>query len=72
MVVRVSHLRLVWRHRNSFRNSNSGDHVIAMDDLYGGTYRLFEDVRKRSSGLEFSFVDLSDSKKLRAIRPNTK
>ena len=52
---------------------NSGDHVIAMDDLYGGTYRLFEDVRKRSSGLEFSFVDLSDSKKLNeAIRPNTK
>ena len=52
---------------------NSGDHVIAMDDLYGGTYRLFEDVRKRSSGLEFSFVDLSDSKKLQeAIRPNTK
>ena len=52
---------------------NSGDHVIAMDDLYGGTYRLFEDVRKRSSGLEFSFVDLSDSKKLKeAIRPNTK
>ncbi|MEC7917518.1 MAG: PLP-dependent transferase, partial [Pseudomonadota bacterium] len=34
---------------------NTGDHVIAMDDLYGGTYRLFEDVKKRSSGLEFSF-----------------
>ena len=52
---------------------NSGDHVIAMDDLYGGTYRLFEDVRKRSSGLEFSFVDLSDSKKIQeAVRPNTK
>jgi cystathionine gamma-lyase len=38
----------------------SGDHVIAMDDLYGGTYRLFENVRKRSAGLEFTFCDLSD------------
>ncbi|MDN3516563.1 PLP-dependent aspartate aminotransferase family protein [Aquisalimonas lutea] len=36
-----------------------GSHVIAMDDLYGGTYRLFENVRRRSAGLEFSFVDLS-------------
>jgi len=50
-----------------------GDHVIAMDDLYGGTYRLFEDVRKKSAGLEFSFVDLSDSIELeKAIRPETK
>ena len=39
---------------------SSGDHVIAMDDLYGGTYRLFENVRKRSAGLEFTFCDLSD------------
>ena len=38
---------------------DSGDHVISMDDLYGGTYRLFEDVRKRSSGLDFSFIDLN-------------
>jgi len=38
-----------------------GDHVLAMHDLYGGTYRLFERVRRRSSGLEFSFVDLSDT-----------
>ena len=38
---------------------DSGDHVVAMDDLYGGSYRLFERVRKRSSGLDFSFVDLS-------------
>jgi cystathionine gamma-lyase len=37
-----------------------GDHVLAMNDLYGGTYRLFENVRKRSSGFEFSFVDLAD------------
>lgn len=39
---------------------DSGAHVIAMDDLYGGTRRLFDGVRKRSAGLDFSFVDLSD------------
>ena len=51
----------------------SGDHVIAMDDLYGGTYRLFERVRKRSSGLDFSFVDLSDIAAVEAaITPKTK
>jgi cystathionine gamma-lyase len=44
-----------------------------MDDLYGGTYRLFERVRKRSAGLQFSFVDLSDIAALEAaIRPETK
>ncbi|MDE2235344.1 MAG: cystathionine gamma-synthase [Gammaproteobacteria bacterium] len=52
---------------------DSGSHVIAMNDLYGGTYRLFERVRKRSSGLAFSFVDLSDYKALEAaIRPETR
>ncbi len=45
---------------------DSGDHVIAMDDLYGGSYRLFENVRRRSSGLQFSFVDLSDIAALEA------
>jgi len=45
---------------------DSGDHVIAMDDIYGGTYRLFENVRRRSSGLSFSFVDLSNLSKLEA------
>ncbi len=39
---------------------DSGSHVVAMDDLYGGTRRLFADVRKRSSGLKFSFVDMTD------------
>ena len=52
---------------------NTGDHVIAMDDLYGGTYRLFENVRKRSAGLDFSFCDLSDSRQLeRALTNSTK
>lgn len=51
----------------------SGDHVIAMDDLYGGTFRLFAKVRQRSAGLHFSFVDLSDPTQLeQAIRPNTR
>lgn len=52
---------------------DSGAHVVAMDDLYGGTYRLFERVRKRSAGLKFSFADLRDTKALEAaIRPETK
>lgn len=51
----------------------TGSHVIAMDDVYGGTYRLFERVRRRSAGLDFSFVDLSDTAALEAaIRPETK
>jgi cystathionine gamma-lyase len=50
-----------------------GDHVLAVDDLYGGTYRLFERVRRRSAGLDFSYVDLTDAAALEAaIRPNTK
>lgn len=52
---------------------DSGSHVIAMDDLYGGTYRLFERVRRRSAGLDFSFVDLNDAKALKAaLRPGTR
>ena len=49
---------------------DSGAHVVAMEDLYGGTRRLFSQVRKRSAGLDVSFVDLADpqvlSKSLRA------
>lgn len=52
---------------------DSGAHIVASDDLYGGTFRLFERVRKRSAGHRFSFVDLSDPQSLRgAIRPDTK
>src|SRR3989338_7911150 len=36
-----------------------GDHVIVCDDVYGGTFRLFEKVRKRSAGLSVSFIDFS-------------
>jgi cystathionine gamma-lyase len=52
---------------------NTGDHVIASDDLYGGTFRLFERVRSRSAGLEFSFVDMCEPESLsRALRSNTR
>jgi cystathionine gamma-lyase len=52
---------------------DSGSHVICMDDVYGGTYRLFENVRRRSAGLDFSFVDLGDPAALEAaVRPDTR
>jgi len=52
---------------------DSGDHVIAVDDLYGGTYRLFENVRRASAGLAFSFVDMTAPEALAAaIRPETR
>jgi cystathionine gamma-lyase len=52
---------------------DSGSHVVAMDDLYGGTYRLFENVRRRSAGLEFSFANLTDPKSFEsALRGNTR
>jgi len=51
----------------------AGSHVVASDDLYGGTYRLFERVRRKSAGLSFSFVDLSDTANLqRALTPQTR
>lgn len=52
---------------------DSGSHVICMDDVYGGTFRLFERVRRRSAGLDFSFVDLNDLAALEAaIKPTTR
>ena len=52
---------------------DSGSHIICMDDVYGGTYRLFERVRRRSAGLDFSFVDLNDMAALEAaVRPETR
>ena len=52
---------------------DSGSHVIALDDLYGGSYRLFENVRKRSAGLSFTFMDMTDPSRIEAaIRPNTR
>ena len=52
---------------------DTGAHVVAGDDLYGGTFRLFERVRKRSAGLDFTFADLSCPEKLEsAVKANTR
>jgi cystathionine gamma-lyase len=50
-----------------------GSHVIASDDMYGGTYRLFARVREKSAGLKFSYVDMREPKNIEAaIRPETR
>jgi cystathionine gamma-lyase len=52
---------------------DSGSHIIASDDLYGGSFRLFERVRSKSANLQFTFLDLSDPATLKkAVRPNTR
>jgi cystathionine gamma-lyase len=52
---------------------DSGSHVVALDDLYGGTVRLFDRVRRRSAGLAFTFSDLSNPARLAsALRPETR
>ena len=52
---------------------DAGSHIIAMHDLYGGSYRILENVRKRSAGHEVTFVDLADLEALEsAIRPTTR
>jgi len=52
---------------------STGDHVVATDDIYGGTFRLLENVRKRSAGLDVDFVDFTDLDAVEAaIRPETR
>jgi cystathionine gamma-lyase len=52
---------------------DSGDHIIAMDDLYGGSFRLFHNVRERSAGLKFTFTAIENQQALKAaIRPETR
>jgi cystathionine gamma-lyase len=52
---------------------DSGSHVVVSDDLYGGTFRLFEKVRRRSANLDFTFVDLTDPLKFEtSIKENTR
>ncbi|MGH9632689.1 MAG: trans-sulfuration enzyme family protein, partial [Bryobacteraceae bacterium] len=52
---------------------DSGSHVVAGDDLYGGTFRLFDRVRRRSAGLDFTFIDIEKPGALEAaIKPNTR
>jgi cystathionine gamma-lyase len=52
---------------------DAGSHIVAMHDLYGGTYRLFERVRKRSANLSTTFTDLSNPENFeKAIKPDTR
>lgn len=52
---------------------DAGSHVICMDDVYGGTYRLLENVRRRSAAMDIDFVDLNDMAALEAaVRPETR
>ena len=52
---------------------DSGDHVVAIDDLYGGSFRLFNNVRGRSAGLKFTFSGMENDDALRAaMRPETR
>ena len=52
---------------------DSGSHVVVSDDLYGGTYRLFEKVRRRSANLDFTFIDMGDMGRIEAaFKPNTR
>ncbi len=52
---------------------DAGSHIIALDDLYGGTFRLFERVRKRSANLDFDFIPMPDVEALEAARrPETR
>ena len=52
---------------------DAGSHVICMDDVYGGTYRLLENVRRRSAGMDIDFVDLNDMAALEAaVKPTTR
>jgi cystathionine gamma-lyase len=52
---------------------DAGSHIVAMHDLYGGSYRIFERVRKRTAGLQTTFVDLSRPENLeQAIKQNTR
>lgn len=53
--------------------ADSGSHIVAGDDMYGGTYRLFERVRRRSAGHDFTYADLTSTDALlAALRPETK
>src|SRR6266852_2398908 len=52
---------------------DSGSHIVVSDDLYGGTFRLFEKVRKRSANLDFTYVDLTDASRFEPeIKKNTR
>ena len=49
-----------------------GDHIIAFDDLYGGTFRLLEEIKTKTSGLEISYIDYNKIDLKNVIKKNTK
>jgi cystathionine gamma-lyase len=52
---------------------DSGSHIVVSDDLYGGTFRLFDKVRRQSANLDFTYVDLTDASRFKtAIKKNTR
>ena len=52
---------------------DADSHIVASDDLYGGSFRLFDKVRQRSAGLRFSYANLSDPQGLeKALKPDTR
>src|SRR5262249_41493974 len=52
---------------------SSGSHIVCGDDVYGGTFRLFDKVRRHSAGLNVSYVDLSRTENLEAaLKPDTR
>ncbi len=56
-----------------FELLDAGAHIVATDDIYGGTFRLLERVRKRSAGLSVTFADFTDPASVEAaIRPDTR
>ena len=60
-------------HATAMHTLSPGDHVVCGDDVYGGTYRLFENVFKPSAGIETTFVCMSDPADLeKSLRPNTR
>ena len=75
---RERHPRLGFRFRSRrdvdrARNDRQRFACLVSDDLYGGTYRLFEKVRRRSANLDFTFIDMTDPSKIEAaIKPNTR
>jgi len=52
---------------------DAGSHIVSGDDIYGGSFRLFDKVRRRSAGHRFSYVDLTDTENLlAALTPETR
>jgi cystathionine gamma-lyase len=53
-------------HFGGARTAAAGSHIVAGDDMYGGTYRLFERVRRKSAGHDFTYVNLADPRRCEA------